>query len=618
MKVLRELKNSELTRFAHAVEHQKFPSYRTRPLTTEEIASLERHANLCENWALIRVDPEFDPSRIRRCFLSGQVVLPRFFGTVLSPDGIALPAGLYDCTVHQCILENAHIAQVGTLSRMIVSAGCLIRNVGSLAVQGRTSFGAGRAITVGAESGNKALRIWPELNLDAAAAMLQQRHQPSTWGLWEQALTEFAEQVSSAWGFVGKDAILTNTPAIRNCWIGTAARIDGAAKVYDSTLLSTVEQPCILRDGALVEHSQLQWGVRVRSGAQVSNSLLCEESSAHRRVIVQESIIGSNTHLHEGEITSSLVGPFVGFHHQALLISVIWPEGMGNVAHGASVGCNHTGRAPDQEALPGKGQFFGMGSIIKFPAHYQDSPWSLFAPGLVAPPQRVAFPFSLLSPGRNPKAFRNEIVPGWMLRYAALGLMRNEHKFTVRNRSRRQNWQAELFGAETAHLVLKALQELQRIQILKDVYTDAEIPGLGKNYLTELNRQRAMLWYTEYLERFALLSLMQQLEKDPLVLRSETPLRRLLHTDLMREIGRLLRLPDSIALIPKHYRNCERRWAELALADHDRDSERAAEVLGNPYGTLDRNTMRAWLDEEVENVQIRCRELIKRSKETKS
>jgi hypothetical protein len=40
--------------------------------------------------------------------------------------------------------------------------------------------------------------------------------------------------------------------------------------------------------------------------------------------------------------------PFVGFHHQALLIATIWPSGRGNVSHGASVGSNHTGKAPDQ------------------------------------------------------------------------------------------------------------------------------------------------------------------------------------------------------------------------------------------------------------------------------
>ena len=85
-------------------------------------------------------------------------------------------------------------------------------------------------------------------------------------------------------------------------------------------------------------------------------------------------------------MSSSLVGPFVGFHHQALLIagewvmdtwcvagvyvltyppacalpvlacaSAMWPAGKGNVGYGANVGSNHTGKAPDQELRPGEG-----------------------------------------------------------------------------------------------------------------------------------------------------------------------------------------------------------------------------------------------------------------------
>lgn len=37
------------------------------------------------------------------------------------------------------------------------------------------------------------------------------------------------------------------------------------------------------------------------------------------------------------------------------------PPHTGNVAYGAKVGSNHTGRAADQEAVLGEGVFFGLG-----------------------------------------------------------------------------------------------------------------------------------------------------------------------------------------------------------------------------------------------------------------
>lgn len=56
------------------------------------------------------------------------------------------------------------------------------------------------------------------------------------------------------------------------------------------------------------------------------------------------SILGPDSGVGAGECHHSLVGPFVGFHHQALLIAAIWPLGRGNVGYGANVGSNHTSR----------------------------------------------------------------------------------------------------------------------------------------------------------------------------------------------------------------------------------------------------------------------------------
>lgn len=614
MKALRDLRHSELMRHAKALETGKYPLYRTRPLTPEEIHILEHAQNQCEDWSKIRVDLEFDPSRIQRCFLSGEIYLPKFFGTLLGPDGVPFPAGIYESTLHQCILENAHIYRVGVLSRMVISSGCILRNLGSLVVSGRTSFGAAREISLGTELEGRKLRAWPEIPFDAVNQIVMFQGDRELQKLWTHSLLEFKEQISSTMGFVGKDSILSNTPSIRNSWMGPATRIEGAQKIHDTTLLSTVEQPCAVRDGAIVEHSILQWGAQVRTGAYVAYSLLCEESSASKHAKIVRSVLGSNTHIQEGEVTASLLGPFVAFHHQSILISVLWPEGMGNVSHAASVGCNHTGRQPDQECFPGRGMFFGLGCIVKFPAHYREAPWSLIAPGVTTPPQRVEFPFSLISAGRNPKAFRNEIVPGWMLRYNAFALMRSEAKFTARNKSRRNQWPAEIFGAECAQKVTKAYTRLSNIHDIREVYTDEHIPGLGKNYLTEVHRQKALLWYRNYLERYAMLGLIAQLEKEPSLLRSDLAPRRLLQGDLLREIAKLIQLPESIALIVKHYRNMEKHWCEQAMSDFKRDEERGTEIQEDYLLVHDSAKATQFVQEAYESAQARYKDLIKRSK----
>ena len=80
-----------------------------------------------------------------------------------------------------------------------------------------------------------------------------------------------------------------------------------------------------------------------------------EHSSLEDNGVVVDSLIGSNSHIAKGEITACYVGPFVGMHHQSLLIGILWPLGRGNVGYGSNVGSNHTGRIPDQETSVGEG-----------------------------------------------------------------------------------------------------------------------------------------------------------------------------------------------------------------------------------------------------------------------
>jgi len=52
-------------------------------------------------------------------------------------------------------------------------------------------------------------------------------------------------------------------------------------------------------------------------------------------------------------------------------------------------GANHTGRSNDQEAFPGEGCFFGMGSSVKFPFNALNSPYTLVAAGTAVLAQKV-------------------------------------------------------------------------------------------------------------------------------------------------------------------------------------------------------------------------------------
>jgi hypothetical protein len=64
-----------------------------------------------------------------------------------------------------------------------------------------------------------------------------------------------------------------------------------------------------------------------------------------------------------------------------------------------------------QEALIGEGVFFGLGCSLKFPVNLLQAPYSLIAAGVLLPPQRIAFPFSLVSLPRRAQARLLESPP---------------------------------------------------------------------------------------------------------------------------------------------------------------------------------------------------------------
>src|SRR5690606_14516694 len=244
----------------------------------------------------------------------------------------------------------------------------------------------GLAVHPGTETGARRVFLADGLLLDDCAAMaaLPPDEQEALAVEWKARLRHCV----SDHAFVGAGARIEHTRFVEDSFIGAGAVVRGAAALRRCIVGSTGDDPVRVGDGVIAEDCVLEAGVRLDSMAQARRALFLEHSGAEQGGHVADAVIGPNTVMTKGEITASLVGPFVGFHHQALLIGALWPEGRGNVGYGANAGSNHTGRKPDQELKPGEGVFFGLGCSVKFPANYSDAPYSLIASGVTAPPQR--------------------------------------------------------------------------------------------------------------------------------------------------------------------------------------------------------------------------------------
>jgi hypothetical protein len=495
-------------------------STRLRSLSTEEIRGLESLGNTAEDWSRIGVAEDFDWTRVRHSEFQGSVILGRFSGHRSIEEGTDLPCGIFHSTVANCIIgHDVLIRDVKLLANYMVGPGAVLFDCGSITSAARTTFGNGIAISLGIENGGREVALFAEIDVEIAAAVAHRRSYQDFLDSYAKAVCEYVSEVVSSRGIIESEAVVRHTPRIRNVYLGSHARVDGATLVADSTVLSNAEEPARIASGACVTNSILQWGSRAETMAVVDRSVLTEHSHAERHGKVTASIIGPNSGVGGGEVTASLVGPFVGFHHQALLIAALWPEGKGNIGYGANVGSNHTSKAPDQEFWPGEGAFLGLGVNIKYPSDFSRAPYTVIACGVNTLPQKLTFPFSLIQPPSIrcptvPPAY-NEILPGWVLAHNLYALRRNEWKYRARNRARRMKLDVTVLRPEIIELMRHACRRLENVGEIKEVYTTRDIKGLGKNFMSEASRQSAIEAYRFFLAYDALGGLLEQVRAVP-------------------------------------------------------------------------------------------------------
>jgi len=487
-----------------------------RPLSASELKTLKAQGNAAEDWKSIWVGKGFDPKRVSRCNFVGPVLLSACAGTA-QVEGVEFSTGLAHASLGWCVVgKNVVIRNVRLIHRTVIGNGAVLFDVGSVTKGKSDSFANGLELLIAVETGGREVPIFAELTVEGAWVLARSRSNKALLEGYARALAEYVKAASAPFNVIGPSAKVLHTTRLTDVFLGSSAVVDCAQQVENVALLSNSEEKTEISNGAIVKSSILQWGCEVTSEAIVDSSLMTEHSHVERHGKVTHSLLGPNTGVAEGEVTSALLGPFVGFHHQSLLIAALWPEGKGNVGYGANVGSNHTAKAPDQEIWPGEGTFFGLGVNIKFPSDLTKSPYSIIASGVGMLPQRVEFPFSLINtpaaaiPGVSPAY--NEIMPAWVLSDNIYMVKRNEGKYQKRNKARRSRFDFEVFRPEIVEMMADARKRLSAASG-KEVYTAKDVEGLGKSYMSEGSRKRAVETYTFYIRYYALLGLKRELEK---------------------------------------------------------------------------------------------------------
>lgn len=493
----------------HGLKGEIFGNSPPRSLSTGEIVVLKAQGNYSNDWGRISVHRDFSPEHIWHNRFIGHVSLGVFDGQTIAQE--SEPCSLVRSGIWRSSIENSHLASGCAISdspqiynsAILASAAVVSSHISAKPGKHGLLYGNGTRIPVGIETGGRELAFFADISLELAEYLLSHPKNEPIQQAYEALLKSYLRKVTGALTIVDRGAMVFSVKRLIDSYIGPGALLCGADEVNNSCIISSPQDPVRITNGSVVRDSCIQEGVEISDTAIIQQAMLFEHSHASHHGKIVDSIIGPNSGVSKGEITSCFLGPFVGFHHQSMLIAAFWPGGRGNVGYGANVGSNHTSRVPDQECWPGEGMFFGLGCAVKYPANFRQAPYSIIAAGVTTLPQKMDFPFSLIN---EPVAYipeippgYNNLIPAWGLSNNMYALMRNEQKYLQRNKARRNTFDLRLFRPDICTYMRDAVERLEAISQVKEIYLPSDIEGLGKNVLTEQNRLVAIEAYRFFL-----------------------------------------------------------------------------------------------------------------------
>jgi hypothetical protein len=377
-----------------------------RSLSPAEVELLERNCNSSADWACVHAPRDAKGlDRIRDCYFGGEIVLGHFIGEVSIGNNLSLPSGLRNSNFSgkvylqdNCLVQNTTMVCNVVLGRKSCILSCgVVMNDNEI-----STFGNGAKVALGPESnGGRSIPMFIGAGYGSVCRAALDRtdalFQDTLSGRCRQVVERFSQPIS----IIGDGAILSRNDLIKNVLLGPHCVISSST-VECCTVLSTEDDPTHISGGGAVHTCILSGSNTVSGPCQVSNCLLFDNASIFAGASVSHCVLAPDRFLlcydvniyfcilysllfmftssvAGAECLHALIGPFIGIHHSSLVISCSWPCGRGNVAYGAKVGANHTGRVNDQECLSGEGVFYGLGVQIKFPFNTLGAPYSLFA-----------------------------------------------------------------------------------------------------------------------------------------------------------------------------------------------------------------------------------------------
>ena len=396
-------------------------------LTAEQIAALEAQSCRCENWSEVTVAEDFNPKYVRNVNFSGQIRLGSFNKIFTLAGGIRKHSGIYHATLHNVIVgDDCMIEHIRNyIANYIIGDGSYIENVTDLITYGETSFGNGTKVSVLNETGGREVAIHEHLSSHEAYITALYRHDQKLIESLNDLVSKYVESSKSSFGVIGKDVEILDAMHIVNVKIGDNARIKGASRLRNGSIVSCAEAPVYIGMNVIADDFIVESGSSITDGVSLTRCFVGQACILGHGYSASDSLFFSNCQGENGEACALFAGPYTVTHHKSTLLIAGMFSFM-NAGSGSNQSNHMYKLGPIHQGIFERGAKTTSDSYVLYPAKI--GAFSLVMGRHVNNPDTSDLPFSYLIEQQGV----TYIIPGVNLK--SVGTIRDVKKWPSRDK----------------------------------------------------------------------------------------------------------------------------------------------------------------------------------------
>jgi NDP-sugar pyrophosphorylase family protein len=442
-----------------------------RHLRADELEQMVKNGNKADDWDMVLVTDEFEPSQIKNSSFFGLVRIGRMHNQILEHHDMQVSVGITDSRIVSCdIGDDTAVHNVSYLAHYIIGRRCILANIDEMHTTNYAKFGNG----IIKDGEPEKVRIWLDVMNEAGGRRIIPFDGMITadaylWAKYreDRPLLERFKNITEKefdsrrgyYGTIGDQCVIKNSRILKDVKIGPHCYIKGANKLKNLTIHSSPEEPSQIGEGVELVNGIIGYGCHIFYGCKAVRFILGNNSNLKYGARLIHSFLGDNSTISCCEVLNNLIFPAHEQHHNNSFLIASVVLGQSNMAAGATIGSNHNSRANDNEVQAGRGFWPGLCTSIKHSCRFAS--FVLLSKGDYPAELDIPLPFSLLN--NNVSADRLEIMPAFWWLFNMYALARNNWKFQSRdNRIHKiQNIEFDCLAPDTAEEIFQAMELLE-------------------------------------------------------------------------------------------------------------------------------------------------------------